>query len=198
MVIDRRFSLWRYLLKIWRSRGHRKKVDHFGENVFWNGLVSKRPSGYISIGANSSVSAYFICNRPDSKIYVGERCFLGSGILMDCADKIVIGNDVLVAQEVVMIDHNSHSVYWVERANDLLNWRQGVKNWDVVSRAPIVIGDRCWIGLRAMIMKGVHLGEGCVVAAGSVVTKSFPANSMVGGNPARLIHTIDQVINDEM
>jgi acetyltransferase-like isoleucine patch superfamily enzyme len=52
---------------------------------------------------------------------------------------------------------------------------------------PIVIEDDVWIGAKAIILKGVTLGKGCVVAAGSVVTKSAPAYSLIGGNPARII-----------
>lgn len=175
-----------------RFHQQRKMIDFMGENVLWAGNVDKRPSGYISIGADSTVTARFICNLPNSEIHVGERCFLGSNTLIDCVEKITIGHDVLIAQETVIMDHNSHSVFFKERINDVVDWRKGIKNWNVVSHSPVFIGDHCWIGLRAIITKGVKLGRGCVVAAGSVVTKSFAENSMIGGNPARLIRVIKQ------
>ena len=53
--------------------------------------------------------------------------------------------------------------------------------------APVVIGDDCWIGRRVMIMAGVTIGEGCVIAAGAVVTKDIPPYSVVGGIPAKVI-----------
>lgn len=52
---------------------------------------------------------------------------------------------------------------------------------------PVKIGDRCWIGCNSIILKGVTLGEGAVVAAGSVVTKDVPPRTLVGGNPARVL-----------
>jgi acetyltransferase-like isoleucine patch superfamily enzyme len=54
---------------------------------------------------------------------------------------------------------------------------------------PIVIGNDCWIGTRVIILPGVHLGNKCIVAAGAVVTRSFPDNSIIGGVPAKLIKT---------
>ena len=56
----------------------------------------------------------------------------------------------------------------------------------------VKIGNRCWIGAKAIILKDVELGDGCVVAAGAAVTKSFPANSLVGGVPARLIRSMTE------
>jgi lipopolysaccharide O-acetyltransferase len=60
----------------------------------------------------------------------------------------------------------------------------------LVSKGPIDIGEETWIGYRCIILSGVQLGRNCVVAAGSVVTKSFPEYSVIGGNPARLIKSM--------
>ena len=50
-----------------------------------------------------------------------------------------------------------------------------------------MIGSNCWIGAKATILDGVHIGDGCIVAAGAVVTKSFPDNVIIGGVPAKII-----------
>ena len=59
------------------------------------------------------------------------------------------------------------------------------------SAAPVVIGDRVWVGTRAVILKGVSIGDGAVVAAGAVVTSDVPAGAVVGGVPARVIGRAD-------
>jgi maltose O-acetyltransferase len=56
----------------------------------------------------------------------------------------------------------------------------------------VKIGNQCWIGAKAVILKDVELGDGCVVAAGAIVTKSFPANSVVAGVPARLLRCMTE------
>jgi acetyltransferase-like isoleucine patch superfamily enzyme len=55
---------------------------------------------------------------------------------------------------------------------------------------PVTIGDGAWIGTRALILPGVHVGAGCVVAAGAVVTDSVPPDSLVGGVPAKVLRTL--------
>jgi acetyltransferase-like isoleucine patch superfamily enzyme len=57
--------------------------------------------------------------------------------------------------------------------------------------APVVIGDRVWVGTRAVILKGVTIGDGAVVAAGAVVNKDVPAHSVVAGGPARVVGSVD-------
>ena len=71
-----------------------------------------------------------------------------------------------------------------------------LKDWSVVRSAPIVIEDRAWIGFNAIILKGVTIGEGSVVAAGAVVTKDVEPYTVVAGNPARVVKRLERA-NDE-
>lgn len=182
------------LSRRWRWWKQRRLIDTVGERLAFAGAVSKVANSTIRVGTDCAIFGRLVCNKSPASISIGDRCFVGSGCLIDCCIGITVGSDVLVAQEVMIIDHNSHSVFWRYRQNDLQAHLRGGdgKDWSVVEMAPVMIGDRCWLGARSILLKGVSLGDGCVVGAGAIVTKSFPANSLIAGNPARLIRSIDQ------
>ena len=71
-----------------------------------------------------------------------------------------------------------------------VHWIKGIKEWDNVIMKPVVIEDRSWVGLNSIILKGIRIGEGAVVSAGSVVTKNVPPYTVVGGNPAKILKRI--------
>lgn len=98
---------------------------------------------------------------------------------------------------VYLIDTNSHSVDYQVRRHDLDDLYNGKKNWDVVDCKTIHIQDDAWIGFNSTRLKGVTIGKGAIVAAGSVVTKDVPAFSVVAGNPAKIIRTPPNVTLNE-
>ncbi|MBD2129908.1 acyltransferase [Microcoleus sp. FACHB-1] len=106
------------------------------------------------------------------------------------AQRINIGDDVLIAGGVTIVDHNAHSLSFSQRSEDVVNWKIGKKDWTNVKIAPVTISNKVWIGFNSIILKGVRIGEGAVVGAGSVVTKDVPAWTVVAGNPARVIREI--------
>ena len=97
--------------------------------------------------------------------------FINEGVQITCADKITIGEDCVIAREVVIRDYDGHTV-------DLPGYRPA---------RPIKIGNHVWIGNRAMILKGVEVGDGAIIAAGAVVTHDVPPRCIVAGCPARVI-----------
>lgn len=143
----------------------------------------------ISIGAGSIVEGSLISERDGSEIIIGDNTFVGDSLIAS-ATRIEIGSDVLIAWGCNIVDHNSHPIAWRDRKNDVKNWYVGQKDWSHVITNPVKIADKCWIGFNVAILKGVQIGEGAVVGAGSVVTKDVPPWTVVVGNPARVIREI--------
>lgn len=153
----------------------------------------------ISVGDNSVVGCNFIFESDQGNIIIGKRSYIGAGTNLIARSDIIIGDDVTLAWGITLYTHNSHSLDWQERANDIaiindnLRHRRDMlanKNWDVVKSAPIIVKDKAWIGMNSIILKGVTIGEGAVVGAGSVVTKDVPPWTVVGGNPAIVLQKL--------
>ena len=103
----------------------------------------------------------------------GDRCFVNVGSTIISVEEIVVGDDVAFANDVYVMDSDSHGV-----------------EGRLHRQAPITIGDGCWIGARAMILPGVTLGKRVLVAAGAVVTRDVPDDCLVAGNPARVVREL--------
>jgi acetyltransferase-like isoleucine patch superfamily enzyme len=108
----------------------------------------------------------------------GATLSIGSGYInsdarIQCFSSITIGRDVAIAEQVIIRDSDSHQ----------LKSPAG----ESVSTAPICIADHVWIGMRAVILKGVTIGDGAVIAAGAVVTRDVPDRALVAGVPAKVI-----------
>lgn len=162
----------------------------FGKNskiAFWR---LRGRGGRIRIGEDSIIHCSIDFDGPDGQVTIGDRCYLGASHLV-CHTGIDIGNDVIMSWGITVVDHNSHSVNWNERKNDVALWMRGEKDWTGVKIAPVKIGDKAWIGFGASILKGVQIGEGAVVGAHSVVTKNIPAYAVVAGNPAQIIRQME-------
>ena len=112
----------------------------------------------------------------DIRVFENGKLELESGYIngytqIVCANSIKIGKDTAIAREVIIRDTDAHDII-------------GKKHEKV---KPVVIGDHVWIGAKAMIMKGVTIGNGSIVAAGAIVTKDVPENCIVAGVPAKVI-----------
>ena len=160
---------------------------HPGPNtrLSWRTLLN-RPRGQLKIGADGLISCRFSFDRPEARIIVGDRGFIGRSHIV-AATRVEIEDDVIISWGVTIVDHNSHALAASDRADDVALWMQGEKDWSKVRMAPTLLKRRCWIGFNAIILKGVTVGEGAIVGAGSLVTRDVPAHSIVAGNPARII-----------
>lgn len=147
---------------------------HIGRDVY---LISR--SRNTALGVYHPVVVRTLSS--DSLLKIGNN-FSASGVTICCADKIEIGNKVMLGANVTITDTDFHSVKPELRfsENDMKN----------ALTAPIIIEDNVFIGMNAIILKGVRIGQGAIIAAGSIVTKDVKELSMVGGNPAKLIKVI--------
>jgi len=114
------------------------------------------------------------------KIKLGKNVFVNiNNYFMDGAT-IEIGDNVFIGP--------SCGFYTANHPLDYTNRNQGLEK-----ALPIKIGDNCWFGANVSVMPGVTIGEGCVIAAGAVVTKDMPANSLIAGVPAKVICTVEEL-----
>lgn len=144
----------------------------------------------VIVEEDTQVPGRIIFDRENAKISIGKRCFVNAVLVS--AQQITIGNDVMIAWGTTIVDHNSHSISFSLRENDVTEWRKGNKDWSNVICKPVYIADKAWIGFNVLILKGVTIGEGAIIGAGSVVTKDVAPWTMVGGNPAKLIREIKE------
>ena len=154
----------------------------------------------ITIGNDCMINCNFIFESDKGEIEIGDRCFINGGTNIIFRSKVKFGNDITVAWGCTFYDHNSHSIDWRERKNDMFQQFKDKeetddfiknKNWDVVKTRPITIGDKVWIGFDCVILNGVTIGEGAILGAKSVVREDVEPWTMVTGNPARVIKRIE-------
>ena len=153
---------------------------------------------YVTIGERSIIMAQFTFETSQGEVHVGNNTHIG-GAQFICRTRIDVGNDVTMAWGITLYDHDSHSTKWEYRKHDneqcykdYMETGNSIahKDWSHVNSAPIKIEDKVWIGMDVLILKGVTIGEGSVVAARSVVTQDVPPYSLVAGNPAQVVKSL--------
>jgi acetyltransferase-like isoleucine patch superfamily enzyme len=128
---------------------------------------------YSQLIASGTISDLGIGIRIGDNVGIGEFAYIGG------SGGVFIGSDTIVGQ-----------YFSVHPENHNFNDRSQLIREQGVTRSGITIGDGCWIGAKVTMTDGAKVGRHCVIAAGSVVTESFPDYSLIGGVPARLIRTI--------
>jgi acetyltransferase-like isoleucine patch superfamily enzyme len=163
-----------------------------GEGVNADEAVIKNYRGIresIHIGNRSVINGELILFKHGGNIRIGEDCYVGPGTRIWSAKQISIGNRVLISHNVNIHDNISHPLNAAERHQDFLHifFKGGFQEKVDLKEETVVIGDDAWIGFNTIILKGVTIGSGAVIGAGTVVTDDVPANAIVVGNPQRII-----------
>ena len=159
----------------------RYKIHKEAEVVLGKGVVlNSEPQGYH---AGMSFPVTLLADRPGASIMIGDESRL-HGCCIHAWSQISIGRKCLLAAGSQVLDSHGH-------ATELEFTRLRTNLQDMPE--PIQIGDFCWLGLGALVFKGAKIGEGCIVAAYSVVLKGdYPPFSLLAGSPAKIIRTLPE------
>ena len=149
-----------------------RSLQIFGKNISGGNHL------HIVSSKNKPVSiTTWSSKQQQGNITIGDYCLIAPGVSISSAESIIIDDACMLATDVVISDSDWHGVY-----NRTRPFR---------CSAPVHLKKNSWIGLRAIIGKGITIGENAIVAAGSVVVDDVPDNTIVGGNPAKIIKTIN-------
>lgn len=135
---------------------------------------------YTCIDKNCSITA--LGNKNEIKIKIGDNVSIGPYAHITAINYIEIGNNVGICPRCLITDNSKKPTVQTMRIKPRLR--------PITSKGPVIIGDYTWIGENVSIMPGVNIGKSSVIGANSVVTKSFPERSIIAGNPAKIIGTI--------
>lgn len=169
--LARRWRWWKI-----KQSGARVPYDIQTAAPFFNGDAHGFHCGhgaFISAGAMILIGA---TSQGIGKITIGDRLFMNHYAILDCHLEITVGNNVLIGPHSYIGDFDHFTAI-----------TDNYKASDEFIGAPIHIGDYVWIGANAVILKGVTIGDGAIVAAGAVVTQNVPPMTIVGGIPAKVI-----------
>lgn len=150
-------------------------------------FLRNKQTGALVFGKHDSV--YAGCSFSigvNGRVRVGDFTLLNGALVM-CEDEIEIGSHCLISWNVGIADSDFHPLDPAQRLIDAQAVAPFFKDRPprpTLKTAPVKISDNVWIGMNAVILKGVSIGENSVVAAGAVVTKNVPPNTVVAGNPA--------------
>jgi acetyltransferase-like isoleucine patch superfamily enzyme len=168
LLICNRISaiFWRVILGKWFLRNC-KTV---------RGIPEIEANGEIILGDRVKVWSHIQTTQLSAggkgKLMIGDNTFINVGTIISARFEVKIGKNVQIAPGVIIMDSDFH----------------GVEDRDAkVIATPITIGDNVWLATRAIILKGVTIGEGSTIAAGAVVTKDIPPFSLAAGIPAKVI-----------
>lgn len=173
----------------------------FGKKLLLKGMpvILGKKGSNITFGDNVTIKSSFLSNliglysrtiivtrTKDSKVIIGNNVGI-SGATIYARNSIEIGDNTLIGGNAKILDNDFHPIEIEARNNDIK---------EKILSKPIKIGKNCFVGCNSIILKGTELGDGCVVGAGAVVSGKFEPNSVIAGNPAKVVKKVNGVKND--
>ena len=152
------------------------------------------PNNIIIGDHNTFLDFFHVRCFKHGKVKIGNYNWASIRTQIVCANSVQIGNYCMFARDVYISDTNEHPIDPMLRLEYTKKyWEDSVspERYIGVENSAVIIGNNVWIGERAIILKGVTIGDGAIIAAGAVVTKSVPSNSVAAGNPARIVKSIE-------
>ena len=158
-----------------------------------SGLKSK-----IVIGHHCKIYGTLYC-KSSGRIEMGNFSTVQDGAQILCLQHVKIGHYSVIAGGTKLMDNNNHRIEPEERVKHRIRVAPGGPGypglgdgWELSDSSPIIIGDVVWVGADCLVMKGITIGEGAIVAMNSVVTKDVPPYTIVAGFPARVVKKLEK------
>ena len=187
----------RDLYKAWEKNaiiGDMFELGDLGANIYNESGERSR----IVVGHHSRVSGELRC-KSTGKIEIGNYSVVQNYVSIQCLQSVKIGHYSVLSERTVVTDNNNHRIEPEERVKHRIRVAPGGPGygglgdgWELSESAPVVIGDVVWVGANCLILKGVTIGEGAVVARNSVVTKNVAPYTVVAGFPAKVVKELKQ------
>lgn len=169
-------------------------VKHGKIKLKGNAFIFNQKGAKLTIGDGVTVKSSFLSNllglyqrsvimtrRSGAEIEIGDGVGM-SGVTIYARQKITVGAHTMIGANVKIMDNDFHPLDAQKRREN---------DEESIGTKPVVIGEDCFIGCNALILKGTQLGDGCVVGAGAVVCGKFPPKSVIAGNPARIVRSLE-------
>ena len=168
------------------TAGERSKLYDSAQIINLSGDKTK-----IRMGRNCHIYANLTVFPFEGSILIGDHCSIGETSRIVSGKKIEIGNRVMIAHNVNILDNNSHPKDAALRHEDFVSaYSSGMKEFDLEGKE-IIIEDDVWIGFNSIILKGVRIGRGAIIGAGSVVVKDVEPWTINVGSPLRCVEKMN-------
>ena len=172
-------SVWSNIVRQAHQWQFRRACIQAGAPLHVHGRCLVSGSGSIRVGNHIMLKSpkhqpIDIYASSGAEVSIGDHTFINRGVRISCSERIQIGSHCLIGDDCVIIDNDYHAI-----------------GGGPAKVAPIDIGDHVWLALRVIVLRGVTIGTGSVVGAGSIVTRSIPPYTFAAGAPARAIRTIE-------